>query len=153
MKDFFAALYEWFGVLPFYSKDMGDELRGWDSTCTDFIATPWYVYIGWVMILITVFVYALQYHIIDSSRYNKKRHWWLFALIIVVINFLFAFIIPYNTVQAGDYCNQLKLGVSDCIGFGFSNAIWSLLLFLLISSIPLFRRFSRNCRHTTFWKP
>lgn len=153
MKGFFASLYEWFGLIPLYSRDLGDHLRGFDITCTDYIATPWYVYIGWIMIILTVFLYSLQYHIIDRSRFNKRGHWWILALIIVILNFIIAFTIPFNSLQAGDYCNQLNLSVSDCIGFGFSNAIWSFILFIFISTIPLFRRFSTNCRHTTFWKP
>jgi Ulp1 family protease len=40
------------GLMPLYSTDMGDQLRGWDITCTDYIGTPWYVYIGWIMIII-----------------------------------------------------------------------------------------------------
>lgn len=32
MLDFFASLYEWFGINPLYSIDMGDYLRGWDIT-------------------------------------------------------------------------------------------------------------------------
>mgnify|MGYP001298211249 CR=1 FL=1 len=30
MEEFFASLYEWFGLNPLYSTDMGDQLRGWD---------------------------------------------------------------------------------------------------------------------------
>lgn len=139
--------------MPLYSTDMGDQLRGWDITCTDYFGTPWYVYIGWIMIFITILVYALQYHIIDSSKWNKKQHWWLFATVIVALNFLVAFTIPFNTVNAGDFCNQLNLSISDCIGFGLSNAIWSFILFIIISTIPLIRTLSTNCRNTTFWKP
>lgn len=153
MEEFFASLYEWFGLNPLYSTDMGDQLRGWDITCTDYIGTPWYVIIGWIMISSTAVFYALQYHIIDSSRWKNKAHWWLFALIIVLVNFLVAFLIPYNSIQAGDYCNQLNISVSDCVGFGLSNAVWSFILFAVITTIPVFRRFSNNCRHTTFWKP
>lgn len=157
MKEFFASLYEWFGVNFLYSTDMGDQLRGWDITCTDHIGTPWYVIIGWAMIAITVLFYVLQYHIIDSSRCNKKQHWWLFALLMVVLNFLIAFIIPFNTVNAGDYCNQLNLSITDCIGFGLSNAIWSFIFFVLLTSFPFPRAVipskNGNCRNTTFWKP
>jgi hypothetical protein len=153
MEEFFASLYEWFGLNPLYSTDMGDQLRGWDITCTDYIGTPWYVIIGWIMITTTAVFYALQYHIIDSSRWKNKAHWWLFALIIVFVNFLIAFLIPYNSIQAGDYCNQLNISASDCIGFGLSNAVWSFILFTVITTIPVFRSFSNNCRHTTFWKP
>lgn len=153
MKEIFASLYEWFGINFLYSTDMGDQLRGWDITCTDYIGTPWYVIIGWVMVATTALVYVLQYHIIDSSKWNKKQHWWIFALFIICLNFLIAFIIPFNTINAGDFCNQLNLSVADCIGFGMSNAIWSFILFIFISTIPLIRRFSTNCRNTTFYKP
>lgn len=153
MLDFFASLYEWFGINPLYSIDMGDYLRGWDITCTDYIGTPWYAIFGWIMISSTAVLYALQYHIIDSPRWKNKTHWWLFALIIVLVNFIIAFLIPYNSIQTGDYCNQLNISVSDCVGFGLSNAAWSFILFALITTIPVFRRFSNNCRYTTFWKP
>lgn len=152
MREFFAGLYEWFGMNFFYSVNMGEHLRGLDTECTDYISTPWYVITGCSMIVITAFVYALQYHIIDSSRCNKKQHWWLFALMIVVINFLTAFVIALNSLNSA--CKQFQLSVSDCIGFGNSNAIWSFILFLIISTVPLFRtKFSTNCRNTTFWKP
>lgn len=153
MREFFASLYEWFGLIPFYSKDMGDHLRGFDITCTDYIATPWYVYVGWIMFVITGVLYALQYHIIDSPRFIKKRHWWLVAMLIFTLNFLVAFSIPYNAINAGDFCQELVLSVPDCIGFGISNALWSFILFLIITTIPVLRRFSTNCSHTTFWKP
>lgn len=153
MIDIFSSLYEWFGLMPLYSTDMGDHLRGWDITCTDYIGTPWYVYIGWIMIITTSFIYSLQYHIIDNSRWNKKHHWWIFAIVIVGLNFLIAFTIPLNTINAGDFCNQLNLSFSDCIGFGLSNSVWSFIFFIILSTNPLIRRFSKNCRNTTFWKP
>jgi hypothetical protein len=153
MIDFFASLYEWFGLNPLYKTDLGDLLRGWDSTCTGFIDSPWYTYIGIIMILITVLMYAFQYHIKDSSGFNKKHHWWLMSLIIITLNFFIAFIIPFNIIQANNYCQDLSLSVADCLGFGFSNAIWSFLLFVLISTPPLFRKLSHNCRETTFYRP
>lgn len=153
MRDFFASLYEWFGLVPLYSTDMGDQLRGWDITCTDYIGTPWYVFIGWIMVSLTSFIYAFQYHILDSTKWNKKKHWWIFALGVLLLNFLIAFIIPYNSIKAGDYCNQLNLSITDCMGFGISNALLSFIYFLAISTNPMIRRFSTNCRNTTFWKP
>lgn len=154
MRDFFASLYEWFGLIPFYSTDLGEHLRGYDITCSDYLGTPLYVYIGSIMILLTLFFYFLQYLIINSSRFNKRIHWWIIALIIVLLNFLVAFTLPFNDLQAGDYCNQLKMSVSDCVGFGFSNALWSFILFLLITSFPYPRKLTGyNTTDTTFWKP
>lgn len=154
MRDFFASLYEWFGLIPFYSTDLGEHLRGYDITCTDYMGTPLYIYIGWIMIGLTVFFYFLQYHIINSPRFNKRAHWWIIALTVSLINFLIAFTWSYNYLQSADYCNQLRLFVADCVGFGISNAIWSFILFLLLTSLPIPRSFAGyNTRHTTFWKP
>jgi len=153
MTDFFAALYEWFGLISFYSIDLGDHLRGWNLLCEAFTGTPWYVYTGWTMFLITGLVYALQYHAYDRSHFNKKHHWWLVALVVVLLNFLIAFAIPYNALQAGNYCAGLDWSVPDCAGFGLSNALWSFILFVLITTLPFPRRLSTNCSHTTFWKP
>lgn len=153
MEEFFASIYEWFGFEPFYKTDLGDLLRGWDITCSGHIDTKWYILIGWSMIGLTSLLYAFQYHIYDSSKFNKKQHWWIMAFLIITLNFLIAFLIPYNIVKSGDFCSQLNLSVTDCIGFGLSNGIWSFIFFLTISTIPLIRRFSTNCRNTTFWKP
>lgn len=153
MLDFFASLYEWFGLIPFYSTDMGDMLRGWDITCTDYIGTPWYIYIGTILIISTSLCFAFQYYIYDSSRFNKKQHWWIMAIVIIIINFSIAFTIPFNIITAGDFCSELNLSVSDCAGFGLSNALWSFIFFIIISSNPIIRSKSKNVRNTTFWKP
>jgi len=157
MTEIFASLYEWFGIMPLYSKGMMERLRGWDITCTGYIATPLYNYIGWSMIIVTVFIYIFQYHIIDSSRWNKKQHWWLFSIMIVALNFITAFSLTYNMVQSSDFCQSDNLSVSDCIGFSFSNALWSFILFILITSFKYPRnlpgRNGSNCRGTTLWKP
>jgi hypothetical protein len=153
MRDFFAALYEWGGLNPLYATDLGDHLRGLDGTCSDFIWTPWYVNIGWTMLFIVGIFYALQYHMVDSPRFMRRRHWWLVALIIAAFNFVIAFLFPYNSLQTGEYCTQLVFSTTDCLGFGFSNALWSFILFGIISSVPWIRSFSTNCRFTTFWKP
>lgn len=153
MEEFFASLYEWFGPNPFYSEDMAELMRGWDITCTDYIGTPWYVIIGWSMVAITAVFYVLQYHIIDSSKFNKKHHWWIVALAVVLINFLNAFLIMNNTIQAGDYCTNDNIAMPDSIGIGLSNAIWSLILFILLTSFKYPRNLGINCSHTTFWKP
>lgn len=153
MEEFFASIFEWFGTNPFYSTDLGDHLRGWDITCSGYIATHYYVIIGWSMIAITLLAYSLQYHIIDSPRYSYKRHWWITALIIFMLTYLVAFLIPFNSYQSVDYCTDLNISTTDIFGFGFSVSIWSFILFILISSVPWIRSLSINCRNTTFWKP
>lgn len=154
MLEFFASLYEWFGLIPFYAKDLGDHLRGFDVTCTGYIGSTEYMYVGWAMILLTIFAYFLQYHIINSPIFNKKHHWWIIAFALFMLNFLIAFALPFNDLQTGDFCKDLNLSIWDCIGFAFSNALWSLIFFILLTSFPLPRKFAgHNMSETTFWKP
>jgi hypothetical protein len=154
MNNFFAGLFEWWGLMPLYATDLGDHLRGYDISCNDYVGTPWYSIIGVTMISITVMFFALQYNIIDSTRYNAKIHTWISALIITFLNFLIPFTITFNTLHSQNYCNELVFTVSDCLGLGISVSLWSFFLFALITSIPWLRgNFSRNCRHTTLWKP
>ncbi len=154
MLELFAKLYEWFGLIPFYTKDLGDHLRGFDITCSEYIGTALYLYVGWIMVALTAVFYVLQYHVINSSRFNKRTHWWITTLVISAINFLIAFTLPFNDLQNGDFCGQLRFGVRDCVGFGISNAVWSFIIFALLTSTPYPRLLSgHNTRYTTFWKP
>ncbi len=153
MTEIFASLYEFFGFLPFYSKDFADHLRGWAPDCSGYTGTVWYNIIAFTMTGVTALGYALMYHIIDSPKWNKKQHWWIVALVILALNWFIAFIIPFNAIRAGNYCKELLLTINDCVGFGFSNAIWSLILFTLLTSFKYPKLFSINCRYTTLWNP
>ena len=153
MEDIFASLYELFGLIPIYSKDLGDHLRGFDVTCSAYTGRPLYNYIGWLMIGSTVVTYVLIYHIINDQRFKSRVSWWITALALALINFFIAFTITFNDLKAGDYCAQLNFNTIDCSGFGIINAFWSFILFLLITSPPYPRKLAYNTSEMTFWKP
>lgn len=153
MNELFSGIYEFGGILPFYSADLGEHLRGFDITCSNYIGTLWYTYVGLIMLGITMLSYALLYHVIDSPRFARRRHWWITALIICVLNFVFAFTVTLNSVHSPDHCKQLHISSGDVVGFGIDNALISLLFFIVVTSIPYIRYFSTNCKYTTFWKP
>lgn len=151
MNDFFASIFEWWGLNPLYAVDLGEHLRGYNLKGV-YDGTPWYSYIGWLMVFLTFLIFSFQYFIINSSRFNRAWHWWVMALVLGALNFGIAFTIPYNDINSGNVNTHLHINVSDCIGFGFSNAIWSLIILILITLTPL-KKASTNCRNTTFWKP
>lgn len=155
ITNLFASFYEWFGLNPFYSKDMGDQLRGYDVTCdANFIGTHWYSIIGFSMIGLVAFFYMLQYHFLDRFRFSRRYHWWMFVLVLFITTYLIAFSISYNSIRnSEDVCSLLKVNIADCIGFGFSNATWSLLFYTLLTSFKYPKLVANNCRYTTFWKP
>jgi hypothetical protein len=135
MKGFFAHLYEWFGWIHIYSKDMSDFLKGWDYACVGYFALPWYFYVGVLMVIVTVLVFALQYDLISGTRFKTVQHWELAALVVVIVNFLIAFSVPFVAILQHTHCPMLKLSVSDCVLFGLSNAVWAFILFSILSIV------------------
>lgn len=153
ITSFFASLFEWFGLNPLYGNDLGEYLRGFDITCSDYLDTHWYSIIGFTMIGSVIFLYFLQYHILDKFKFDRFYHWWFFAVILVVLNFMVAFTIPYNAIHSNNFCSSLILNNTDCFGFGFSNAIWSFIFYTLITTFKYPKHLANNSRYTTFWKP
>lgn len=148
-----ASFYEFGGLLPFYATDLGNHLRGWDVTCSNYSGTPWYNYIALITVGMTLIAFSLQYYVIDSARFVERKYTWIFAGVLAILSFGVAFVIPYNDLSSNNICKQLHVGIGDCVGFGFSNAIWSFLLFAIITSIPWTRKFSTNSSLTTLWRP
>ncbi|MBE7516045.1 MAG: hypothetical protein HS105_05485 [Chloracidobacterium sp.] len=154
MNDIFASIFEWFGLFSVYSVDLGDHLRGLDITCSDYVGSPLYTYIGWI-VLGTVFgFYVLIYHVINNPRFNKRGHWWVAATVLILINFLVAFGWAFKDLDTGNYCNKLHFSTADCVFFGLSVAFWSLLAFGVLTALPYPRRLAGyNMTETTLWKP
>lgn len=109
--------------------------------------------VGLVMIVTVLLGYALLYHFIDSTRYHKKGCVWLMGLVLALLNALIAFFWVFGDIRSGNFCSLNPITMTDAIGFAMTNAIWALLLFLIISSLPFPRAMSKNLSHTTFWKP
>ena len=139
MKQVFSHMYEWFGLIPLYSKDLSDFLKGWDYACVGYFALPWYFYIGWGMIGLTLLLFALQYDLISGIRFRNAEHWELAVLVVAICNFMMAFTIPFVAINKGMQCPQLNISVSDCMLFGLSNAIWGVIFFLLLSGLHKLR--------------
>jgi hypothetical protein len=153
ITDFFSALYEFFGLMPLYSLDMAYALAGTDP-CSNDQGTNWLTIIGLVMIGSVSLTYFIFYHFINSSGFNKVKHWWLVAIIMVLINFFIGFIISFNMFTYAESCGKLGTIVfMDSVCFGFVNALWSILIYIFITTIPWPRRMSSNCSETTFWRP
>ena len=148
MTDFIATIYEWFH----YNTDLGQHLRGLDPVdCEDFIGTDLYLRVFLIMIGLNVCSFMLMYLLIDklTAKFSSAVSWWITALITAAINFGIASSLP-RTI---DPCPTLHFDGGDLMLFGAANAWWSLVAFALLTSFPIPRNFSTNCRLTTFWKP
>ena len=105
MKEFFANLYEWFGLVHLYSRDMSDFLKGWDYACVGYFALPCYLYSGLIMILLTTLLFALQYDLISVARFPDREHWELAVVVVVICNFLLA--LPFRSLPFRWRCTAL----------------------------------------------
>jgi hypothetical protein len=147
----FKSIYMLFG--SFYGQGMALHLKGMGLDGLENTGTPWYTIFGIVMVLSTGLIYAWQYHLLDSPKWSGKKHWWVFASLAASLNYCVGFLTTWNTVLDGEFCDQLTISLADCFGFGLSNALWSLLLYWIITATSLFRQFSVNCKFTTFYRP
>jgi len=157
--DLFRNIYEIFGlgVNKIYSSNMSSFLAGMEDLCSEpYSGTPLYMFFGIVMIVSSIFIYALQYHIIDKPSVSSWKAWWAFAGCAFVFNFGFAFIKMWtllSNIPLKFGCDEefikVIFNIPDVAMFALVNGILSFIVFILISCPPLFRRLSKNCYKTT----
>lgn len=147
MTEFIAMIYEWFG----YATDLGEHLRGLDVTCSGFMGTDLYMQVFVIMLVTNAALFVFMYFLVDkiTTSYSSRKSWWITAGLGAVVSFGIAYSLP-TTIQA---CEQLDFHAGDLMLYGIANAVWSTVVFALLTSFPFPRNFSTNCRLTTFWKP
>jgi hypothetical protein len=151
----FQLMYEWFGLNFFTRPEMAAVLSGLGELCSEEEpAAALYRGFGFAMLFSSVFIYALQYHIIDSPRFNGPRWWWFFAIIAFALNFAIAFLALSSHLSGShelDCVNEMAeiLKQPDILLFAADNGLWSFIVFAALSCPPLFRKLSRNCFNTT----
>jgi hypothetical protein len=149
MKAFFVFIYELFASL--FSTELADHLYGLsrnnDGTTE---ARSLYLYVGLSMLVISLVIAAVYYFAINSPKYNRWYHWITAMGTNAIINLLVGFYLPFRDYQAGEIADEIKpgIGIGDLWGFGFANAIVSLLFFFIFSLI--LQNKSRNYANVPF---
>jgi hypothetical protein len=149
MRDFFAPIYELLQDL--YGQFLGYHLYGYDC---EFNITnqSLYALIGSLMIMISFVICILFYYAINHPRFNRWYHWLIMLVMNAGINFYIAYDITKSELDLGKICkdfvtdpqtNAIQIDATNCMGFGFDNAIIATLFFVLFSFIV--RWWSRNC--------
>jgi phosphoglycerol transferase MdoB-like AlkP superfamily enzyme len=140
--------------LPFYGSDAAGFLAG--GVASNGEAYPHWYLITFVCLLFSVgIIFLLQYKLLDSPRRVTKLHWWMYGAILMSVNFLCALLPTVSAFHADNYDTEIytMLTVPDLVAFALSNALWSIILYAVLTSIPVVRTISVNGRNTTFWKP
>ena len=133
LSEFLISLFESFGL---YSSQngLGEHLRGLDIKCVDYTAQSIYT-IVFISLFVINGIIMLNYYYGLLNRIPFNRWWWWLINVLAgaLILFIIAYTYPNNDLSTGNYCNQLHMSSSDCAGFGFTAAIYSIIWCLLLS--------------------
>ena len=151
MELFFDSIYGWFS--GFFGHELQQYLWGQASP---FATTDMFVTIGWIMIVISAVFMVLYYYLINHPKLNTWWGWLLFLVCNAIVNFLVGWQWLRSDHSNGKMVNFNNdplsgIGEENFLCFGFSNAILSILFFVILSFI--FRRWSRNCSNAPFVIP
>lgn len=117
-------------VESFYAL-FGDQTRNVDTS---------YIALSITMLLISICGFIVHYYVIDNVRWDRKENLWTSSAIVALLTILLSYLLLQEPKFAVYYL---------CV----INGLFSLILMVILSSIPLLRNYSTNCKHTTFWKP
>ncbi len=146
MNYLFDQLFNWWGQWT-HGTDLRQFLKGFNTLTGDYSGSARYALVGIIMIFLTSAILCLYYLVLDSDRLRKRKYWLMFLTGSSVLHFFIAFIIATAGVEAVK-TQQIDVSYFDCIGFGVSVMIWSMLWFVTFSLTPYPRRWGINCRHT-----
>ncbi len=124
IEKIIESIYELFGVL---TSDIVNEL------------TVSYTALCITMLLISISGFIVHYYVIDNVRWDRKIHLWISSALVTIFTIVATFLLT----KEGSAFYYL------CI----INGLFSLILMVILTSIPILRSYSTNCKHTTFWKP
>lgn len=133
MNDFFATLYDGFHPLDlFYIQNFSDDM--YESGIFSII--------GLIMLSTSLVLIASYYYFI--SNYNgffKKRYWFIWILVIGIVNFISAYF--YSVTAMEDFYSTSSDGsphsITDHINFSMVNLLWAIIFSFLFSMVLKFK--------------
>ncbi len=135
MYEILISIWETLGL---YSTQMGlgAQLRGMNLQCDDFTRQSIYSMVFLALFLInSIIIINYYYGILNRIPFNRILWWLLNVLFGAIIMFFIAFVYANNDLISNDFCPDLSITTSDCIGFGATTAIFSIIWSCLLSLI------------------
>lgn len=128
MNDFFAALYEGFHPLNlFYIEGFSDDM--YESGI--------YPTIGLIMLCSSLVLMAIYYYFISNyNGFYKKRFWFIWILVIGVINFIASYY--YSEIAMVNFYSTSTDGspyTTVHINFSMVNLFWAVIFSFLFSLV------------------
>jgi hypothetical protein len=132
--DFLTTIFE---AIKLYSTSsgLGEHLKGMATDCSNYTRPSIYNTVFLSMLIINfVVVWNYYYGLFNKVPWNRTWKWLLNIVAGALIVFGIAFIYSNKDISTQNYCNQLQINKSDCIGFGITAAIYSLLYSVVMSA-------------------
>jgi hypothetical protein len=137
ISNFLVTLFESLGLYS-STNGLGEHLQGLDPhKCDQYTGQSIYnlVFI-YLFVINSLIVINYYYGLFNRVPWNVWWKWLLNILIGASIMYIIAFMYPNNDLSTGNYCKDLHMHTSDCVGFGLTafiySLVWSVVLSLLI---------------------
>jgi hypothetical protein len=135
ITDFLITIFESFGLYS-ASNGLGEHLRGLDVQCNGYTNQSIYnVVFLCVSTVNSLIVINYYYGLFNRVNFTNFLSWLINVLVGSLIIFLIAYLYVNNDVSTENYCKDLSIMNSDCIGFGATASIFSIVWSLILSMI------------------
>lgn len=135
ISDFLITIFEALGLYS-SANGLSDHLRGLDVQCNDYTGQSIYnIVFLCVFIINALIVVNYYYGIFNRVNFTNILSWLINLLVGALILFLIAFLYANNDFTTGNYCKDLSISTSDCIGFGATASIFSFVWSFILSMI------------------
>jgi len=135
INEFLITLFESFDL---YSTQNGlsEHLRGLDINGTAYTDQSIYSMVFLSLFIVnSLIVINYYYGVFNRIPFNRVI-WWLVNVIIgSIILFFVAYLYANNDFSTGNIYSELSVTSSDCVGFGITSAIYSILWCTFLSTI------------------
>lgn len=117
-----------------YSGDLHKHLKGLDPSTCDYSGTSIYTWTIFIMIPTSLFIILnFYYGFFNRPKFSNRAVWALNVLLACLITFLSAYLRPDGDLRNNNYCESLRFNYVDCALFGFTAAMYSLVLCVTLS--------------------
>lgn len=152
MGDFFGSIYCWFE--DFFGVELANYL--WGDTSLEQLDNM-FIGIGLSMIILTPVMVVLYYYVIDHPRLSNCFGWIIFLFVNALLNFFIGWQWVLKDFYEGKMVGKdlitgrivdLPIDTGNIVAFGFTNALISIIAFIIISFIV--KWWSTNSSHVPF---
>lgn len=133
MEEFLITIFESFNLYS-TQNGLGEHLRGLDIKGIDYSNQSIYSMVFLSLFIVNALIIINYYYgLLNRIPFNRFFWWLINVLLGSIILFFIAFLYSNNDFVTGNYYPKLSISTSDCVGFGLTAAIFSILWSCVLS--------------------